>query len=453
MRRNSLAFRLSASAALVSLVLLALAGVLLSVLFRTAIERNFDARLQSILDGLLANVEVTAQGSPAIPGAIADTRFRLPLSGWYWQVRPLSGDMSRELGSESLLDHRLTAPQRAARDSAGIARFYLTDPNGTRLRALEQRFTLFGGSEPYSFVVAGNIDELKSEIDTFTATLWGVLSLLGLGLLATIVAQVRFGLDPLRKMHDELADIRAGNAEKLIGPYPEEIEPVASELNLLIQSNTEVVERSRTQVGNLAHALKTPLSVLANEARLSGGDLGRKVEEQTQVMRDQVNMYLDRARRAARARTLGSSTDVREVLDALGRTLQRIHQDRSFTLVIECAPTLRFRGERQDLEEMVGNLMDNAFKWAAGAIQVKASPAQDGGRNWIEIAVGDDGPGLPEERRQEALQRGRRLDETKPGSGLGLNIVQETAAMYDGKVRLGVAAAGGLEAVLRLPAA
>jgi signal transduction histidine kinase len=254
-------------------------------------------------------------------------------------------------------------------------------------------------------------------------------------------------------MHDELADIRAGNAEKLIAPYPEEIEPVASELNLLIQSNTEVVERARTQVGNLAHALKTPLSVLANEARLSGGDLGRKVEEQTQLMRDQVNMYLDRARRAARARTLGTSTDVREVLDALGRTLQRIHQDRNFTLTVECPPALRFRGERQDLEEMVGNLMDNAFKWAAGAIVVKASSVQHEGRAWIEISVGDDGPGLPEERRQEALQRGKRLDETKPGSGLGLNIVKETAAMYDGRVRLGEAAAGGLEAVVRLPAA
>jgi signal transduction histidine kinase len=453
MRRNSLAFRLAASAALVSLVLLVLAGILLSVLFRTAIERNFDARLQAILDGLLASVEVTAQGSPAISGAIADTRFRLPLSGWYWQVRPISGDPSRELISESLLDHRLTAPERPVRDASGIARFYLTDPNGTRLRALDQRFTLFGGSEPYSFIVAGNIDELKAEIDTFSATLWGVLSMLGLGLLATIVVQVRYGLDPLRKMHDELADIRAGNAETLTAEYPEEIEPVASELNLLIQSNTEVVDRARTQVGNLAHALKTPLSVLANEARLSGGDLGRKVEEQTQLMRDQVNLYLDRARRAARAQTLGSSTDVKETLDALGRTLQRIHQDRNFTLTVECPQTLRFRGERQDLEEMVGNLMDNAFKWASGAITVTAVPVQDQGRTWIDIAVGDDGPGLPEDRRQEALQRGRRLDETKPGSGLGLNIVKETVAMYGGKVRLDQSPAGGLLAVLRLPAA
>lgn len=453
MQRNSLAFRLAASAALVSLVLLIIAGVLLSVLFRTAIERNFDARLQSILDGLLASVEVNAQGLPAIAVAIADTRFRLPMSGWYWQVRPAAGDQRRELVSESLLEHRLTPPERTTRGPDGIARFYLTDPAGTRLRAVEQRFTLFGGNEEFSFTVAGNIDELQAEINTFTATLWAVLSMLGVGLLATIVIQVRYGLTPLRKMHDELADIRAGNAERLTAEYPEEIEPVASELNLLIQSNTEVVERARTQVGNLAHALKTPLSVLANEARLAGGDLGRKVDEQTHIMRDQVSMYLDRARRAARARTLGSTTEVSEVVEAIGRTLQRIHQDRNLALTIDCPPGLKFRGERQDLEEMVGNLMDNAFKWAASAITVKTEPVTDAGRQWIELSVGDDGPGLPEERRQEALQRGRRLDETKPGSGLGLNIVNETAAMYGGRFRLDQSAAGGLAAILRLPAA
>jgi signal transduction histidine kinase len=375
------------------------------------------------------------------------------MSGWYWQVRAAAGNQRRELVSESLLEHRLTTPERAARGPDGIARFYLTDPNGTRLRAVEQRFTLFGGNEEFSFTVAGNIDELQAEINTFTATLWAVLSMLGVGLLATIVIQVRYGLTPLRKMHDELADIRNGYAERLTAEYPEEIEPVASELNLLIQSNTEVVERARTQVGNLAHALKTPLSVLANEARLAGGDLGRKVDEQTHIMRDQVSMYLDRARRAARARTLGSTTEVNEVVEAIGRTLQRIHQDRNLTLAMDCPAGLKFRGERQDLEEMVGNLMDNAFKWAASAITVKAEAVTDTGRTWIELTVGDDGPGLPEERRQEALQRGSRLDETKPGSGLGLNIVKETAAMYGGRFRLDQSSAGGLAAILRLPAA
>ncbi|MFO1088321.1 MAG: sensor histidine kinase [Hyphomicrobiales bacterium] len=454
MRRNSLAFRLTASAAVVSLVLLILAGVLLSVLFRNAIERNFDARLQAILDGLLASVEVNSQGMPAISVAIADTRFRLPMSGWYWQVRPVNGDARRELVSESLLEHRLIPPDRPSRDPDGISRFYLTDPNGTRLRAVEQRFTLFGGNEQYSFTVAGNIDELKAEIDTFSATLWAVLSMLGLGLMATILVQVRYGLRPMRQMHDELADIRAGNAERLTATYPEEIEPVAEELNLLIQSNTEVVERARTQVGNLAHALKTPLSVLANEARLSGDDLGRKVEAQTQVMRDQVNMYLDRARRAARARTLGASTEAKDVLEALARTLLRIHQERNLTCTVDCPAGLKVRCEQQDLEEMAGNLMDNAFKWAKSAIAVSATTAADGsGRSWVVLSVGDDGPGLPRERREEAVQRGKRLDETKPGSGLGLNIVSETAAMYGGTLALDQAPLGGLQATVRLPAA
>ena len=455
MRVNSLAFRLMASSAIVSIILLAAAAFLLSNLFQAALERNFDARLRAVLDGLLGNVELTQEGAPAMLVQLADTRFSLPLSGWYWQVTPPPGKNLPDLASESRLEQRLKFPddKLIARSSDGIASFYLQDSNGARLRSIEQKFKLFGKDE-FSFLVAGNFDELKDEADAFRQTLYAVLFLLGTGLVVAILAQTRYGLRPLRRLQEAVTGIREGKAEKLEGDYPSEIQPVAEELNLLIQSNSEIVDRARTQVGNLAHALKTPLSVLTNEAHVHKGALAEKVNEQAHVMRDQVNLYLDRARRAARAHTLGAVSEIEPVLSGLARTLMRIHQEKGVSIELDCPATLKFRGERQDLEEMAGNLLDNACKWAAQQIAVEVRPVKTeagDGRAFVDIAVSDDGPGLPSGRRADALKRGKRIDETKPGSGLGLNIVSETAAMYGGSVVLDDSQLGGLKAVLRLP--
>jgi signal transduction histidine kinase len=456
MRVSSLASRLILSSALVSIVLLAAAGFLLAGIFSAALERNFDQRLRAVLDGLLANVEVTADGTPKLASAIVDPRFSLPLSGWYWQVVPVDRRQgTRDLASGSLLEQRLQGPEDVSA-SDGDKAFYLTDANGVTLRAIAQVFTFPGSPRAYSVLVAGNFDELKGEVRTFNRALVSSLVLLGLGLLLAIFLQVRFGLRPLRAMQANLLAIRQGEAEQLKGRYPAEIEPVAEELNLLIQSNAEIVERARTQVGNLAHALKTPLSVLTNEAGAQDTPLAAKVREQAETMRDQVNLYLDRARRAARVHGIGATTEVRPVLEALARTLERINRDRNVRVSVDCAEGLRFRGEKQDLEEMIGNLLDNACKWANGQVRVVAR-AEPGlaaaGRSFLSIAVEDDGPGLPPDKRADALKRGLRLDETKPGSGLGLSIVAETAAMYQGSVQIGDAAGGGLRAVLQLPAA
>ncbi|WP_137388042.1 ATP-binding protein [Rhodoligotrophos defluvii] len=457
MRLNSLTFRLIASAALVSLIIILAAGILLQSLFQNAVERNFDARLQAVLDGLLASVELTEDGKLTLRETLADSRFGLPLSGWYWQVSAVNNP-EQSLPSDSLLEQRLEIPPGALdqRDENGLARFYLSDADGHRLRAIEQRYRLFGSDEPYSFVVAGNFDELRSEISAFTNTLVLVLSLLGLGLVAAIFVQVRYGLRPMRKLQGEIGAIRAGFANRITGSFPVEIQDIAQELNALIQSNTEVIERARTQVGNLAHALKTPLSVMTNEANATPGPLSAKVLEQLGVMRDQVNLYLDRARLAARAQSLGAVTEIAPVIEALVRTLHRINADRTIDVKVDCPKSLRFRGERQDLEEMIGNLLDNAFKWTRSAIAVKAFPLppRSGERgNWLLVEVHDDGPGLPPERRADALKRGYRLDETKPGSGLGLSIVSEAAGMYGGSLSLETSPLGGLLVVLRLPAA
>jgi signal transduction histidine kinase len=281
---------------------------------------------------------------------------------------------------------------------------------------------------------------------------------LAFALVGATALQVRYGLRPLRRLQDEVAAIRRGDSEKIDGAFPEDLAPLAGELNLLIAANREVVERARTHVGNLAHALKTPLSVIANEANSHASPLADKVREQTALMGDQVTYYLDRARAAARSTMIGAAADVGPPLAGLVRTFEKIYQDRHVLFDLQIADGLRFRGERQDFEEMVGNLIDNSGKWAAGRVAVSAAPL-DGeaacptAAGFLCVTVEDDGPGLPTEKRNEALARGQRLDETKPGSGLGLSIVADLAKIYGGALTLEESDMGGLKASLRLPMA
>ena len=456
MRLNSLSFRLTASAGAIALIMLVSAGLLLANLFRLTVERNFDARLEAVMDGLLANVEIQNPDVPGLSGSIADTRFTIPFSGWYWQVSPPTSPQARVLTSPSLLDQILVPEDHMyqRRDGNGIAHFSLMDGRGTRLRAIEQRYRLFGNPQEYSFLVAGNFDELRAEISAFNNALTLMLAVLAAGLILAILWQVRFGLKPMRELEAELNAIREGQQERLKKNYPEEIDAVARELNLLMKDNSEVIERARTQVGNLAHALKTPLSVLANEAGEHENSLAQKVREQTSIMRDSVNLYLDRARRAARARALGSATDVRPILDGLLRTLAKINRSKEYQYQLECDANLQFRGERQDFEEIAGNILENAFKWAEARVLVRVRTQRDEqNRPWLIFQVQDDGPGVKPEAFSTILERGKRLDETKPGSGLGLSIVSETVSMYSGDVNLAPSSLGGLQVSIRLPAA
>jgi signal transduction histidine kinase len=252
-----------------------------------------------------------------------------------------------------------------------------------------------------------------------------------------------------------LAAIRRGSAERLEGAFPVEIAPLARETNALIEANREIVVRARTHVGNLAHALKTPITVMLNEASVHAGEpFAFKVREQTEIMRDQVARHLERARLAARVAVIGTVTDVRSVVTALARTMAKIHHDRNIAVDIDAPEGVPFRGEQQDLEEMVGNLVDNAYKWAQSRVAVEVfsqrSDATDH-RRMVHILVDDDGPGLSPQQREQVARRGRRLDETKPGSGLGLSIVVELASLYGGALTLGTAPIGGLRAELMLP--
>ncbi len=450
---RSLARRLVLASLLAALALLVIAGLLLFYIFRTTLERQFDARLESLMNGLLANVEQQQNGTVYVSRGLSDPSFQLPASGWYWQITPLDREDASVLTSRSLLERRFDIRrfQGARRLEDGSVRLTMTGPHGKLVRVVEQRLSLFGDANRYSVLIAGDAGRIREELHAFARAIVFMFGIFGLGLALTIFLQVRFGLRPLKVLHDEIADVRDGRRDFLTGDFPLEIEPVVQELNKLIRANREVVERARTQVGNLAHALKTPLAVLINEASASGGkgDLARLVLEQTAHMRDQVELYLDRARRAALAGTLGAATPVKETLTPILNALERIYHDRSMRVEVDCPDDILFRGERQDLEEMLGNLLDNAFKYGETAIHVRCSRQEDA----FLLVVEDDGPGLSPEECEQALRRGRRLDERRPGSGLGLAIVKELAAMYHGGLALGRSGLGGLRAQLSLPAA
>jgi signal transduction histidine kinase len=324
------------------------------------------------------------------------------------------------------------------------------------LRLVERNIDL-GDEGHYLVAVAGDAAEITDEVRSFDQALVVTFSVLAAVLLLTTMFQVRFGLAPLKRITDSLAAIRSGTAERLAGDFPEEIAPLARETNALIEANKEIVERARTHVGNLAHALKTPLSVMVNEANARGREpFADKVREQADIMRDQVARHLERARLATRLTAVGAVTDVASVVTALARTMEKIHHDRAIAVEVKCDEQARFRGERPDLEEMIGNLVDNACKWASSRVAidvVRESPGAPGAGQVIHIIVDDDGRGLSPSEREQVAKRGRRLDETKPGSGLGLSIVVELASLYGGELKLGTAPLGGLRAELVLPAA
>jgi signal transduction histidine kinase len=444
MRTDSLSFRLVAIATLWCVAALLAGGMLLSSLFRDYVQRNFDARLVILLEGLVTTSEVDADGQLRLQRSLGEPRFEQPYSGWYWQISDADGPIER---SRSLWDQELVRPPEPIHDP--IQRYDTMGPEETPIRVVARDIVLPGSETPYRYAVAGDLGEVESEIKRFNGTLAWSLSFLGIGLLAAVVVQVRYGLYPLRRIRQALADIRSGRADRLEGRFPAEITPLASELNALLEHNAQVVERARTHVGNLAHALKTPLSVLANESAAGRGPLAEAVRRQTERMRRQVDHHLSRARTAAAGRIVGARSDAGSVVEDLRRTLARIHAVRAVDIECLCPKGVAFRGERQDLEEMVGNLMDNACKWARS--HVKVTVERRGDR--LRFVVEDDGSGLSPEQRDQVIERGKRLDEQVSGSGLGLAIADDVARLYGGSIELSDSPLGGLRVVLDLPAA
>ncbi len=460
MRLNSLALRLFATSAAWTLLVLPLAGYIIYSLYREDVQLSFDAQLKKLLTQITIDSMSTTGDTPVMPPNLYEPLFEVTQSGWYWQIRPIDGAPGRTLVSPSLATAVLPSPydRKFPTDDTGTRWMNVPGPTGTTIRILE--FIDSPGHDPantkYSIIVAGPLDWFEETIARFRTRLTTALALVGLGLLGVTVFQVRFGLLPLHRIERGLASIRSGEAERLEGQLPAEIEPLQTELNALIESNQDIIDRARTQVGNLAHALKTPLAVITNEARDDETTLGSKVAEQAQLMRDQISHYLDRARIAARAGVIGRVTPLEQTAQSLVRAVERIHGEKGIALVVAIQPGAKFQGEKQDLEEMLGNLLDNACKWGKSRVYLTATIETlqaSSQRKQLRIAVEDDGPGLSAEQRAKIGKRGMRLDETKPGSGLGLSIVSDLAASYRGRLTLEASEHGGLKAVLGLPAA
>ncbi|HEU0145653.1 MAG TPA: HAMP domain-containing sensor histidine kinase [Bradyrhizobium sp.] len=457
MRQSSLATRLFLSATAWLVVILAITGIVLSSVYRDATERAFDRRLNLYLRTLIAEVATPDDPPDRQFQSLGEPLFELPLSGWYWQITRTDADKPEVRASRSLWDKKLPKLEDNGIElsQAGIRIGYVDGPENQELRVVERPVDL-GSDGKFLVSVAGDASEIFDETRSFDYYLGGTFTALGIVLLLTTLFQVRYGLAPLKRISESIADIRSGRAERLEGAFPVEIAPLARETNALIDANREIVERARTHVGNLAHAIKTPLSVIVNEASTHRADpFAAKIMEQADVMRDQVAHHLERARIAARVTIVSTVTDVATAIEALRRTMEKIHRDRAIIIEATADPSAKFRGERQDLEEMAGNLVDNACKWASTrvSIDVTVEPAaQAGAAPSLRIVVDDDGRGLSAEERAQVSRRGQRLDESKPGSGLGLSIVNDLAALYGGSLTLSDAPIGGVRAELKLPA-
>ena len=453
LRRPSLARRLALLAVGWSFAALVIAAVVLAILFQQAAQRRFDQTLDVLVDNLIAGSTIENGEVRAPP--FTDQRALVPFSGRYWLIaEPDEQGRVRALQpSRSLWDSQLQVPvdlvERLRANTAEPVVYEAAGAQpGERVRAVARWAILHGRDQPLIFIFAEDRRPIDREVRNFTAATAIAFLLLGAGLIAAVIIQVRVGLRPLFRLRTEVADVRRGKADRLHGEYPTELRPLTDELNALVAHNQETVERQRTHVGNLAHALKTPISVMITEASQQPGPLSEVVTRQAEVMRQQVDHHLRRARAAARSQGPGERTSVPDVLDELARTLERIFGDKGVAIDWDAPDELHFLGERQDLLEIAGNAMENAAKWCKAKVRVRGEPT-DAER--FVLVIDDDGPGLAPEQREAVIRRGERLDETAPGSGLGLSIVDELARAYRGSLTLSDSPLGGLRLTVSLP--
>ncbi len=445
-RRNSLTFRLIVGASLLCGAALLAAYVVLTALFNMHVIRATDADLIDRVDDLAAELQVDASGAIALARMPDFPKFDRQLSGQYWQIEMAD---QPPLRSRSLWDARLPH----ASPGVALGEIVLREVRGPRdesLRLAQRSLKFDGSDQPITFSVAADLAPVLAATAEFSRIFAITLAVLGIGLVVAVVLQVRIGLQPLERIRRQIGDIRTGAASRLQGDAPAEIAPLAREVNELLDHNQGQIERARSQASDLAHALKTPLAVLRNELEAPAAlDRGMALQQIT-AMTDAVQHHLARARAAGSATILGVRADAAQAIESIARAVPRMNADRDIDVAVDMsAKPLWFAGEAQDLSEILGNLLENACKWAAGRVYISARRA--GARLLIE--VGDDGPGIAPDHRETALLRGGRLDEQKSGSGLGLAIAGDLTRLYGGTLALTESALGGLMVVVDLPAA
>lgn len=456
---HSLRFRLLAATLVALALALALSGWFLSSLFKEHVMRQFEVALTQQLDQLTAQLDFDAQGQPVIDAqALSDPRWQTPFSGLYWQLDQFSADQKTRTGvlrSRSLWDTQLALAADHLTDGA-VHVHHGSGPQGAKVMMIER--TVRSADSPgarWRLVVASDSQETLAAIERFNRTLALALAALAALLALAALAQVFIGLAPLRNMQTALQAVRNGQHARLQGRFPLEMQPLIDDFNGVLDRNAEVVARARTQAGNLAHALKTPLSVLSQAADQARGmpsaalELPGLVSEQVNVARRHIDWHLARARVAASTRLPGLRTPVAPVMEGLLRVMQRVNAARELRFTVDAVPAeWAFAGEEQDLQEMLGNLLENAGQWARHTVHMGVARVGDR----LEIRVEDDGPGIAPAQREKVMARGVRLDESEPGSGLGLAIVADLARLCGGDIALETSTMGGLLVRLNLPA-
>lgn len=392
---------------------------------------------------MISSAEVGPEGEVLFNRPLADQRFLEPASGLYYQI---SGEGHEDWRSRSLWDRAVqVTPAMTQNPGTGIDSQQFPDEP---LRLMARTVILPGSDTRWIFIVAQAREGLDAQIHALRVTLINSFVALGVGLIILAALQVFFGLRPLRHIRREIARMRAGEMSRITAPLPREVQPLVEELNALLAHNEQQAEEARTHAGNLAHALKTPLTVVMNAATGDAPDLAPTVVREAATMRRQIDHHLARARALGRRGAAQSRTRVWPSLEAVERAVERLYPDTR--LDRDGAQDAVVRVERQDLDELLGNLIENAAKYGGGSVFVTVSPIAP----WVDILIEDDGTGIPESERERIFDRGARLDTGKPGTGLGLAIVRDVAEIYGGSVTLDESEdLGGLMVRLRLPGA
>lgn len=415
------------------------AAVVLSGLYRSHVQNEHADHMGGYLDELAAALDV-AQGELVLQRDLSDPLFRRPYSGLYWEVTVQGRSLMR---SRSLWDGSLGFPAPEVAPDEPVA---LPGPEGQRLSGWTRTVHYPEFAPPVVMRVAADDARIDAMTASFTRTLVISLAILALGLGGLVITQVQFGLEPLRRLRRALTQLRDAQVDRIAGEYPSEIRPLVDDLNAVLQENRELLARARAQAGNLAHALKTPLAVLRNALPRAGGQADANLmSSELERMHQAIERHLVRARAGVIAMS-GRHVRVGVVVEEVVRVIDRIHGER-IQVAVEGDAGARFRGDAADLQEILGNLLENAAKWAQASVHVsfRATDQQ------VCIRIEDDGPGIAPELRAEVVQRGVRLDASRPGSGLGLQIVDELCSVYGGSLTLEDAGLGGLAAVVSLP--
>ncbi|HET9817483.1 MAG TPA: HAMP domain-containing sensor histidine kinase, partial [Xanthobacteraceae bacterium] len=396
------------------------------------------------LNSMIASSEIGPDGEVRFNRQLADQRFIETYSGFYYQV---SGAGADTFASRSLWDRRLRVSE-----GHNDVKPHLYNSNefgpGEPLRIAERDAIVPGSPVRWRYQVAQSRETLDNQIRRLRSIVIWSFTALGVGLLILATLQTFYGLWPLRRVRREVSSIRSGEKTRIGQDFPTEIRPLTEEINQLLAHSEEQAEEARRHAGNLAHALKTPLTVINNAATANSPDLDETVIRESAAMRRQVDHHLARARAIGRRATSHARATVWESLEAVQRAVDRLYQN--VTVDIAGSHRAQVRVERQDLDEMIGNLVENAAKYGHGRVFVTVEPKGE----FVDIEVEDDGPGIPEADRGNLFTRGARLDTTgKPGTGLGLAIVRDVAEIYGGTITLEESEdLGGLLARLTLPA-